>query len=112
MKTKSTIFSLVLITLILVFGSNAFCENIYPGPNENTYGHLLDNYIAKCDAKVGMINSSLQNIRRAAAVAMLKGTFAKSYRQELIDGLAEDGVDQKSYKVDLYLNERFYGLVR
>ena len=112
MKTKATIFSSVMITLTLVFGLNAFCDEIYPTPKENAYGHLLDNYIARCDGKIQMINSSLQNVRRAAAVAMLKGTFVKTYRQELISGMVENEVDQKSYKVDHYLNERFYGLVR
>ena len=112
MKVKVTIFSAIVIICSLVFGFNAFSDYIYPSPSENAYGHLLDNYIARCDAKVRMVNSSLENVRRAAAVAMLKGTFAKTYRQELINGLAESGVDQKSYKVDLYLNERFYGLVR
>ena len=112
MKAKVTIYSAILITLTLVFGFNAFCENIYPGPKEHAYGNLLDNYIARCDAKLQMTHSGLQNVRRAAAVAMLKGTFAKTYRQELISGMAEEGIDQKPYKVDLYLNDQFYSLVR
>ena len=112
MKAKATTFSIALITLTLVFGLNAFCDEIYSSPKENVYGHMLDNYIARCDAKIWMTNSSLKNVRRAAAMAILKGTFVKAYRQELINGLAEDGIDQKSYKVDLYLNKRFYGLVR
>ena len=59
-----------------------------------------------------MKNSGLENIRRAAAVAMLKGNFAKTYRKELISGMVEDEVDPKAYKVEVYLNDRFYSLVR
>ena len=122
MKARATIFSNlpktllvaeVLITLTLVFGLNAFCDEIFPGPQENAYVRLLDNYIARCDAnRVQPANPGLQNVRRAAAVAMLKGTFTKTYRQEMINGPAEDDVAQKSYKVALCLNERFSGSVR
>ena len=62
MKAKAIIFSAVLITLTLAFGFNAFSDYINPGPNEDAYGRFLDNYIARCDAKVGMMNSSLKGI--------------------------------------------------
>ena len=95
-----------------MFGINAFCEEAHPPQTAQTYEYLLDKYIARCDAKNEMRDSGLDNIRRAAAVAMLKGTFAKTYRKELVSGMVEDEIDPKSYKVDVYLNDQFYSLVR
>ena len=96
MKTTATIFSVVLVTLTLVFGLNAFGEEAHSNQTAYAYEHLLDQYIARCDAKIEMKGSSLDNIRKAAAVAMLKGTFAKTYRQELISGMVQEEVDPKS----------------
>ena len=112
MKATTTIFSAVLVTLTLVFGFNAFCEEAHPNQTAYAYEHLLDQYIARCDSKIEMKSSSLDNIRKAAAVAMLKGTFAKTYRKELISGMVQEEVDPKSYKVQVYLNDQFYSLVR
>ena len=118
MKAKATIFATlprallvaeVLITLTLVFGLNAFCDEIFPAPNENAYVRLLDNYIARCDANANarVTDSSQQTVRRAAAVAVLKGAFPKTCRQEPSNGPAEDRGDQKSYEAGLNFNERF-----
>ena len=112
MKTKAAFFSVVLVTLTLIFGFSAFCDEVYPSRTASAYEGMLDNYIARCDAKIEMIDSGLENIRRAAAIAMLKGTFAKTYRQELINGMVQDEVDPQSYKIDVYLNGQFYSLVR
>ena len=110
MKTKATIFSVLMITITLIFGFNAVCEETSPSQTAKAYRHLLDQYIAKCDTKIEMKNSSLEQIRRAAAIAGLKGTFAKTYRKELINSMIQDEVSPKSYKVQVYLNDQFYSL--
>ena len=112
MKTKAAKFTALMVVLTLIFGFNAVCEETTAASAVGVYEQLLDQYIAKCDAKLEMKSSSLENVRRAAAVAMLKGAFVKTYREELIDNMIEDEVEPKSYKVQLYLNERFYSLVR
>ena len=112
MKTKATIFSVLMITLTLIFGFNAMCEETNPSQEARVYADLLDQYIANCDAKIEMKSSKLDNVRRAAAIAGLKSTFAKTYRKELIDSMIQDEIKPKSYKVQLHLNDRFYSLVR
>ena len=99
---KALIVAEVLVTLTLVFGLNAFCDEIFPVSKENAYGRLLlEKDIARCEAKVRITNPRMKDVRRAAAVAMLKGTFTKTYLQDLINGSVEDGITQKSCKVDL-----------
>jgi hypothetical protein len=112
MKTNTTIFTAIMVTLGLMVSFNAGAEESITIDPAATYGQLLDQYIAKCDAKLEMKDSGLNNIRRAAATAMLKGAFAKTYRTELIDGMIQEGVEPKAYKVQLFLNDRFYRLVR
>ena len=109
---KALLVAEVLITLTLVFGLNAFCEDIFPGPKDNAYGRLLDmeNYNARCAAKDPMTNSSLQNVRRAAAVAILKGALEKIHTPGKVNGFARDGANQKPYKVALFLNKRSHSL--
>ena len=101
-----------MITLTLIFGFSAIGGETNAVQTVDLYEQLLDQYIEKCDAKLEMRASNLENVRRAAAVAMLKGAFVKTYRKELIGGMIEDRVEPKSYKVQLYLNDRFYSLVR
>ena len=112
MKTKAAILTVLMVTLALFHAFSAVGEEARAEEEMIVLESLLDQYIAKCDAKQEMKASNLENVRRAAAVAMLKGAFVKTYRQELINGMIEDGVEPKVHKVQLYLNDRFYRLVR
>lgn len=112
MKAKAAIISVLMVTISLCFGYNAIGGEGNDAEMTKAYAQLLDRHIARYDAKMEMRTSGLENVRRAAAIATLKGTFAKNYRKELIDSMIEEEVDPKDYKVQLYLNERFYSLVR
>ena len=112
MKTKATTMAVVMVSLTFIFGLSAMCQGTNPIPTTKVYEHLLDQYIDRCDAKVEMKASGLENVRRAAAIAVLKGTFARTYRKELIESMIQDEVEPKPYKVQVYLNDLFYRLVR
>lgn len=112
MKRQVAIFSTIFVTLTLAFGINAIAGETLPTETAITYEHLLDQYIAKCNSKIEMKNSGLENIRHAAAIAALKGTFAKTYKKELIGAMIQDEINPKPYKVHVYLNDRFYSLIR
>jgi len=112
MKTMTAIFSACLVTLTLTFGLSAIGEESHIGQTAEAYELLLDQYTARCDAKRKMKDSRLDNIRRAAAIAALKGAFAKSYRKELVNDMIRDEISPKPHTVDYFLNEKFYSLVR
>jgi len=112
MKTMTAFFSAFLVTLTMVFGLNAIGGESHTGQAADAYELIMDRYIARCDAKLEMRDSRLDNIRRAAAIATLKGAFAKSYRKELVNDMIQDEISPKPHKVEFYLNERFYNLVR
>ena len=111
MKARTSIFTVLAVTFTLILGYSAFGAEVQPTHNASIYEQLLDEFVDKCEAKTGMVRSRLENIRRDAGVAVVKGAFAKTYRKELVSSMMEDEVGPKFYKVKLYLNKLFYRLV-
>jgi hypothetical protein len=55
-----------------------------------------------------MWNSRSKNLRSCSRLAVLKAIFLSANREKLISEMAASGVAMKAYKVDYYLNKRFY----
>lgn len=72
---------------------------------------IVDDYISACEAKSAMLNSSSENIRRAAMISCLRATFARKSRSELIDEMVARKIEPKPYKVHHFLNARFNDVV-
>jgi hypothetical protein len=68
---------------------------------------IVNAYIAACEAKATLLNSNIENIRRAAMVACLKAVFCKNLKEELLRELVISNIEPKSYKVHHFLNTRF-----
>ena len=111
MKTRTVIFTVLVVAFTLAFGFSAFGAETQPSHRASLYEQLLDQFVDNCEAKLGMIRSKFDNIRRDAGVAVIKGAFAKTYRKELVNSMMENEVSPKLYKVKLYLNNLFYSLV-
>lgn len=72
---------------------------------------LVDNYIAACEAKSGLNQSRSAAMRRHAALYSLKGSYCTLYREELVQAMIEEDLEAKPYKVNRFLNQRFYETV-
>ena len=68
---------------------------------------IVEDYIAKCEAKSALLNSTSANIRRSAMRACLKAIFCKKTKTELIDALVANNIAPKPYKVRRFLDMRF-----
>ena len=68
---------------------------------------IVNDYIAACEAKSAMLNSSSENIRQAAIRACLRATFCRNSKDALIDELVANHVAPKEHTVHHYLNARF-----
>jgi hypothetical protein len=55
-----------------------------------------------------MWNSRSKNLRSCSRLAILKAIFLSANRDQLIREMAASGIVMKTYKVDYYLNKRFY----
>jgi hypothetical protein len=108
MKTRTGIITVLAVALTLTFGFSAFGAETQPSHKASLYEQLLDQFVDNCEAKLGMIRSKFDHIRRDAGIAVVKGAFAKTYRKELVSSMMEDDVSPKFYKVTVYLNNLFY----
>ena len=72
---------------------------------------IVNDYIATSEAKSAMLNSSSENIRRAAVYACLRATFCLHSKTALIDEMVANNVAPKEHKVHHYLNARFNKVV-
>lgn len=50
------------------------------------YADLIDQAIARCDAKPTLRSSRSEKLRQAAAIACLKSAYLKNYREQIIAG--------------------------
>lgn len=72
---------------------------------------IVNDYIAACEAKSAMLNSSSKNIRRAAMHSCLRATFCRNSKAVLIDEMVAHNVATKEHTVHHYLNARFNEIV-
>jgi hypothetical protein len=79
---------------------------------EAYFARVIDDTVGRCEAKSKMRDSWSPKVRHSAAVACLKSAYFKTYKDELIQGMIADGVGKKAYKVNAYLNKRFFSIVK
>lgn len=75
------------------------------------YANCIDKKVTCCDRKGGMWNSRSENLRSCSRLAILKAIFLSANKEALIREMEANGVAMKAYKVDYYLNERFYEIL-
>jgi hypothetical protein len=101
---------MIVVALALVTPLAAAAEEKELTAMEKYYGSLVDEAIIHCEAKNKMRASWSGSVRRTAAVAYLKGAYLKEYKNDLVHDMIEEEVGEKPFKVNYYLNKRFYRL--
>lgn len=76
------------------------------------YSAYIDQYIKRCDAKASMRNSRSKNLRYAAEIGRLKTEFLNDYKELLVQEMIIGQVKMKPYKIDYYINQRFFAIIR
>lgn len=72
------------------------------------YKSCVTKKISNCKAKTALKTSRSVNLRQKADLANRQMIFFTSNKKMLINGMVEQGIGQKHYKVERYLNKRFY----
>ena len=106
---RSTLFIAIAGTLLLVFGwtLTGLCGETATTDSAQTYGVFVDDFIAKCEAKADLLDSSSVNIRKIAMRATVKGGFVKSNRDQVIEYLAAQNVPLNAHRIEFHLNQVF-----
>lgn len=109
---KSAAVILTSLTMVLVLAAGPAIADDSGQPHQAALVKaLVDNYIAACEAKSGLGQSRSEAMRRTAALYSLKGTYCTLYRDELVQTMIEEDLEAKPYKVNHFLNQRFYETV-
>jgi hypothetical protein len=104
-----TFLILIVLSVVLAFGAFSASGDIEVDRDPAAfYANCIDKKITGCDCKGGMWNSRSKNLRSCSRRAILKAIFLSANRDQLIREMAANGVAMKVYKVDYYLNKRFY----
>jgi hypothetical protein len=72
------------------------------------YANMLEDCIRKCESKVKMSYSNSSHLRKAAHLALLKVSYFTDHKETLIEEMVQSKLPTKPYKVQFFLNQRFY----
>ena len=103
--------AIIMLSAMVIAGMMATGPAMGGETNRADLEAIVDAYISACEAKSAMLNSSSENIRRAAMLSCLRATFCRKSRSELIDEMVAKNVEPKPYKVHHFLNARFNEVV-
>jgi hypothetical protein len=108
MRVPKIIILLMITFLALLWVSTTVSQTTTTPKLETFYGAFIDECILKCESKGSMRGSRLKHIRQEAAKHYLKADFLKRHKAELIEELVSKDIGTKHYKINYYLNSRFY----
>jgi len=96
-------------TLLLVIGIilSAAITHADPGVKESFYRNCIDCRIKNCDLKAELLNSKYQHIRQWARRSSEEAKFYRDRKEQLIQALVQQNVEEKPYKVDYFLIQAY-----
>ena len=74
------------------------------------YETCIAKKIAKCQSKTILKTSRSENLQVTAETAAEQAHFLTLNKATLVNEMMEKNIGQKQYKIELYLNSRFYEL--
>ena len=108
MKYQRLIILFWLGVLILPGFAQIAAQPQSDGHLEKYYEACIAEKIVKCQSKTEMENSRSKNLRIDAAIAAEKARFLTLNMDVLIEEMVEQKIGQKAYKIDAFLNEKFF----
>ena len=108
MKTKVLYIMLLVIGVICMGKTLVFGQSDTDAKLVRFYETCILNQISKCQAKAALINSKSSNLRSCAAVSSRKAVFFVNYKDMLIQEMLKNEMDPKTYKVQYYINKRYF----
>lgn len=108
MKTYRITIGVVVILSFVVFRLPAFSDEQAIGDAEAMYSNGIDKEIAKCQGKIILKNSRSANLQLEGTKALMKASFLKDYKQELIAEMKREDMGTKDYHISNFLNEKFF----
>lgn len=104
MKTFVPFIALLALSLLVV---SALSGGDAPPSFKAYYEAAIDEEIAKCRKGASLRSSRSPNLRMKGHREASMALFLDSHREELVAGMVAANLKPKSYKVQMFLNDRF-----
>ena len=112
MKGKALVITTIVIVVVLmgvspVTGQSGENENL-----ENYYKNYISKCITKYQSKTSLQTSKSANLRSCGALSKQKVVFLTNNQNTLVNEMIQNKIGTRPYKIDHYLNSRFYETIK
>ena len=108
MLTKVCFIVSLVLVMAVISASLAAAQSASKDQLVKFYQSCITKKISNCNAKTVLKTSRSANLRQKADLAARQVTYFTSNKTMLINEMVEQGIGQKQYKVEHYLNKRFF----
>lgn len=108
MKAKACCIVFLVSYMVIIGTTQVTAQSESKGQLIKFYERCIKKKISNCKAKTLLNTSRSVNLQREADLAIKKVTFFTSNKNMLINEMVEQEIGDKPYKVEYYLNKRFY----
>ena len=108
MVTKGCCIVSLVLFMAVIGASLTAAQSASKNQLVQYYESCITKKIYNCKAKTVLKTSRSVNLRRKANLATRQVTYFTSNKTMLINEMVEQGIGQKPYKVEYYLNKRFF----
>lgn len=104
---------LLYILAVTIFGlflgaSTATSDGNNSDQLTDFYESFINDKVAQCFSRTGLIKSSSSNIQNWAEKEFKKAVFLSENKNLLIKELIKNDIGRKPYKIEYFLNKKFY----
>ena len=108
MKVKALMVIFVSSLMIMLGVGQISAESQSDEHLIKIYETCIVKKIAKCQSKTILKTSRSENLQLTAEIAADQVRFLSLNKDTLVNEMMEKGIGQKPYKIEHYLNSRFY----
>ena len=107
---KRHILSVIFVTILASFLGplSAICEDGQNIQIIKYYENFINEKISKCHSKAQLKESKSVHLQSCAAVNIKKANFLSKNKEMLIKEVVKNAIDAKQYKIEYFLNKKFY----
>ena len=110
MKQNNGIAAFAL-TLVFIMAFSSECLSSSESKTIQIYKNSIEEQIASCRAKIRFIDSGSKYLRQYCQRELRKAEFFSKAKESLLREMIDNQIDVKEYKIQYFLNSRFYETV-
>ena len=112
MTKKGLYMGFLVVLMVIMSTAPAKSQSESRGELIKYYENCIVKKINNCKGKTVLKTSKSVNLQRKADLATRQITFLMTNKNMLIHEMVEQEISPKQYKVEYYLNKRFYEMIR